>query len=270
MQNSKITVVSISDPTGTTAPSAGANGELGRLALKSEVDAIIVGITGQNSILVTQVGKNQFVISIGTPLSVDLSVSPSTNEIGSQVTGANLTWSINNTIISQSIDNGIGSLPIGDRDYLYLASPPITSNRTFTITANDGSTSDTDTATVSFYKRRFWGTIPSVSGGIPSNSQLLAGNSELSSSRTKTINYNCATPSGGNYFYYCYPTSYGLATATINNLVFSDWYDPLNPPDASTSPATISVTNQYGHVENYYMYRSYNVQNGSSITVVYG
>lgn len=40
MKHNKITAYTISDLTGTTAPSAGANGELGLLALKSEVEDV--------------------------------------------------------------------------------------------------------------------------------------------------------------------------------------------------------------------------------------
>lgn len=48
MMHQKITVLSISDPTGTTAPSAGANGELGRLALLTDI-AGIVNISGSQA-----------------------------------------------------------------------------------------------------------------------------------------------------------------------------------------------------------------------------
>lgn len=44
MKNQQITVSSISDQTGTNSPNAGANGSLGRLALKSEVDNISGGL----------------------------------------------------------------------------------------------------------------------------------------------------------------------------------------------------------------------------------
>ena len=44
MKNQKITVLTISDQTGTLAPLAGANGELGRLALQSSVDNMSAGL----------------------------------------------------------------------------------------------------------------------------------------------------------------------------------------------------------------------------------
>lgn len=45
MKNQKITVLSISDSTGTNPPLAGANGELGPLALKSDVANITSGLS---------------------------------------------------------------------------------------------------------------------------------------------------------------------------------------------------------------------------------
>lgn len=231
----------------------------------------LVGITGQNGIYVTQVGINQFIISLYTQITSNLSVSPSLLEIGQTVNSVNLNWSYNKpAVVSQSLDHGIGSLPINLRSYNFIPGTPITSNTSFILNASDGIGSTSDSATIEFRRKRYWGTIPSSQNSLPTNSQLLAKSSELSTSRGKTITYNCATPSGGNYFYYCYPTSYGQSNVSINNLSFNSWFDPLNPGDDATTPVTVSVTGQYGHVENYYMYRVFNPQNGSAITVVYG
>lgn len=229
-----------------------------------------VAITGQNGIQVNQVATNQFVISLYTALTASLAVAPNSLEVGQSITAASLTWSYNKaSVVSQSIDNGIGSLSVGLRAYNYTTSQSITANKTFTLTGNDGTQNATSSATISFSTKRYWGTIPSISGGLPSNSQILAASQELSTSRNKSITFNCATPSGGNYFWYAYPTAYGLASVTVNNFSFAAWYDPLNPGTASVSPATITVTNPYGHSENYYIYRVFNAQNGSSIPVVF-
>jgi len=217
--------------------------------------------------MVTQNGTNNFVISIYTPLTGSLAASPSTAEIGSTVSSIGLTWSYNNSVTSQSINQSIGSLPIGQRAYTY--STPTSSNITFTLTGTDGRTTVTPNASLSFLRKRYWGTIPSVPGGMPSNAQILAANSELTTSRAKTISYDCSTPVGGNHWWYAYPTSLGLSTVTINGLPFSDWYNPTNPSVSTVSPTSISLTNAYGHVESYYLYRVYNVQNGSNIQVTF-
>lgn len=231
---------------------------------------IDVGISGQNGIQVSVVGTNQFIISLYTALSASLSVSPNTLEIGQSITACVLNWSYNKSVVSQSLDNGIGSLPIGQRTYNFTTVTPITTNRSFTVSGHDGTQGANSTASIGFYKRRFWGTIPASTGGLPTNSQILAASSELSSGRSKSITFNCSTPSGGNHFWYCYPTSYGLSSVTINNLSFTDWYSPSTPAAGSVTPATITVTNAYGHAETYYIYRVFNVQFGAAIPVVFG
>lgn len=237
--------------------------------LSAAINAIPpVGITGQSGITVIQVSANQFIISLYVPLTASLSSIPSSLEVGQSITAATLNWSYNKpAVVSQSIDNGIGSLAIGLRTYNYTTSTPITSNKTFTLTGNDGVQNANSSATITFSKKRYWGTSPSISAGLPGNAQILAGNQELSSTRVKTITFDCSTPSGGNFFWYTYPTAFGLANVTINNLTFASWFDPATSGSPSVSPATISVTNPYGHVENYYMYRVFNVQNGSNIPV---
>jgi hypothetical protein len=231
---------------------------------------VAVGITGANGIQVTQLSGNNFIISLYTPLSASLSVSPNTLEVGQSITACSLNWSYNKNIISQSLDNGIGSLPSLQRTYSFTSVTPITSNRSFTVTGYDGTQNANSTATISFYKKRYWGTIPSSQNSLPTNAQLLAGNNELSSGRSKSITYNCSVPSGGNYFYYAYPAVYGQANVTVNGFPFSDWFNPTNPSTGTVTPSTVSVTGQYGHIENYLVYRVFNVQNGASIPVVYG
>jgi hypothetical protein len=231
---------------------------------------VSVGISGQNGIQVSVVGNNQFIISLYTPLSASLSVSPNTLEIGQSITACALSWSYNKSVVSQSLDNGIGSLHIAQRTYSFTTPTPITSNRSFTVSGHDGTQGANASATIGFYKRRFWGTIPASQNSLPTNSQLLAGSSELSTGRGKSITYNCSTPVGGNFFYYAYPTAYGAASTTVNGFPFSDWFNPLDLANGTVNPTTVSVTGQYGHIENYFVYRVFNVQNGASIPVVYG
>lgn len=227
-------------------------------------------LVGGNGIEVIQTTGNQLIISLYVPLSASLSVSPNSFEIGQSITACNLSWSYNKDVVSQSLNNGIGSLPPLQRSYVYTTIVPITSNRSFTLTGNDGTNNASSTANINFNKRRYWGTIPASQNTFPTNAQILAGSSEFASNRNKSITYNCSTPVGGNYFYYCYPTSYGLSNVTVNGFPFSDWFDPNNLSEGMVLPTTIPVTSQYGYIENYYIYRVFNVQNGASIPVVYG
>jgi hypothetical protein len=181
-----------------------------------------------------------------------------------------LNWSYNKSVISQSLDNSIGSLPIDQRIYNFTTPTPITSNHSFTVSGHDGTQGADATATIGFYKRRYWGTIPSSQNALPTNAQLLSGSSELAANRNKSIKYDCSTPSGGQYFYYAYSSVYDISDVTVNGFPFSDWFDPINPSIGTVTPVTVSVTGQYGYIENYLIYRVYNPQHGAAIPVVYG
>ena len=90
---------------------------------------------------------------------------------------------------------------------------------------------------------RYWGfsdTIPSSSASV-----LALGNSELSTSNSKTIN---TTPPSEQYFTYAVPTSFGLPTITLNG---------FTADDAFTSQ-TVSITNASGGTTNYYIITSNN------------
>lgn len=288
MQHDKITVHSISDPAGTLAPLAGVNGELGRLALESQVNAVaatVASISGVSSVSInsTPASANNFLIEVEdyyaqimsngyikffkiTPISVSLN-GGGTYEIGQTVNTINLSWSYNNGNISpnvsQSINNGIGSLPLVDRSYAYTT--PITSNITFTITAIDSVRGTTTNSTsVNFAKRVYYGVTPL---SIVNSSDISGASSILQTSTDpdRDITYDCT---GGRYFFYAYPKVWGLlnlSNTKVNGLSFSDFSD--NSGGSQTSPFELTMTNIYGYTEAYYIYKCYNLQNGSSIPV---
>jgi hypothetical protein len=91
-----------------------------------------------------------------------------------------------------------------------------------------------------------------------------AGSSELNESISKNITFDCT---GGYYFYYAFPSRLGsLSTfnTKVNGFPFSDWSD--NAGGSTISGFLLSITNASGFTENYRVYRSYNLQNGSSIS----
>ena len=81
----------------------------------------------------------------------------STYEIGSTVSQVVLNWTYNKPVTTQSINNGIGSLLASLRTYTH-SGQTITSNRTYTLTGSDGSTTINSSTTVSFSYTRYWGT----------------------------------------------------------------------------------------------------------------
>lgn len=284
MKHQNIQTNAISDSTGTTVPSAGANGYLGPIALQTGVDFVnseVIAVSGDvaylnenatlsinslpainngftfvtdGTIEVVPVSAGNILLRLYVAIDVtSLSVSPSTAEVGQVISSATLNWAINKTETSQSLNNSIGSITNGQRSYVHSTS--ISSNRTYTLTASDGTTSDNASATLTYMSRRFYGTTPTATN--LTESDVEAGTNELSTSRNKSITYSA----GGNYIFFAYPTSFGLATVKDeNNLVVADW---RNGGVQTTSPYTISVTNGYGYTQNYYVYHSYNPYAGS-------
>ena len=78
MQNQKITVLTISDPTGTHAPSAGANGELGELALRSDINNVYFGANAL-TYQVTTISHNY--VDIPTSYPVVTLTTPSSSSL---------------------------------------------------------------------------------------------------------------------------------------------------------------------------------------------
>lgn len=267
MKHQNITVLSISDPTGTQAPSAGANGHLGRLALLSDVQALALsgGATSVNNVdpvagnidLVGQEGvevvpgiNGQVIIRLYTPISASLSNNVGTVEKGVTVTSVGLSWSINKTETSQSLNQGIGSLGIGSRSFVHTP-VMLTSDTTYTLTCSDGTQTTNTSSTVAFRSRRWWGTDfnPTATSGLI----LALDNNEFSTTRAKSFTVN----GEGEYIYYAYPASFGLATFTVNGLLNTAW-----------TLTVVSHTNASGHTENYNVYRTNTVQNGTGINIV--
>lgn len=170
-------------------------------------------------------------------------------EIGSTRATTVLTWVWNKTIVSQSLNQGIGSLDLALRTYTY--DTPISTNTTFTITGTDGTTQKSASTTVNFMPKRYWGVSAKTS---LTNEEIIALSSELSTSRQQTRTFNC---SGGKYFYFAIKTSYCSGIAfKVGGLSFSDML-----------VETRQFTNASGYTDSYNIYRVNNIQTGSAIQV---
>lgn len=187
-----------------------------------------------------------------TPLDITSFTGGSTNEIGSIVSSVNLAWTYNKPVTSQSINQGIGSLPIDDRAYAY--STPISANTTFTLSGVADTTSDTANTSVTFISRRYWGV--TTSGVELLEAEIEAESSELNSSKAKSITFNCT---GGRRIFYAYPVSYGLATVRDGNgFLFNDFL-------TGTAPYEVTLINSYGYSQSYYVYHSFNIYNSATV-----
>ena len=125
---------------------------------------------------------------------------------------------------------------------------------TFTISAeNTKNQTFSKIITLSWGMKRFWGVSASTS---LNDAGILLLNSEIATSRVKTVTYDCT---GGRYFYFAYPSAWGdLNNTKINSLTWNDWV-----------LVSRGFANQYGVTIPMNIYRSYNLLNGT-ITVAWG
>jgi hypothetical protein len=186
------------------------------------------------------------------PLTASLSNDQSSLEIGLGVSEVTLTWSYNKPVVSQSIQ-GIAQ-EIGVRTYQFLYPTVLESDTTYMLTASDGTRQVTTSSSVSFLPQAYWGVSPNP---VLTTAQILSlGSSALASSLGRSINYNCA---GGNYPYYCFPSSFGtISGVVVSGLAFSDF-----------SLTVQSFTNTAGFSQNYNIVRFNGLQTGPSINVVW-
>ena len=171
----------------------------------------------------------------------------STLEKGFVVNSVLFSWSYNKDVVSQKFNSV--ELDKADRSYTYTH--PFNSNKSFTLTANDGKKDFSKSISFSFLNGRYWG----VSNAEEYNSEFVKTLSkELSSSKSKTFTVNCGE---GQHIFYCIPTSFGTPTFTVGG--FSGGFNKVS---------TIQYSNIYGYVENYDIWKSTNSNLGNTTVVV--
>jgi len=189
-------------------------------------------------------------------LYVDTSITTFTGggtyEIGASVSSITFGWTVNKILASQSINQGVGTIsPATLRTKTYTPSPAITGNITFTLTVSDGTTSDTATTALAFQNKAYWGT-SAVNVDDSADILALAG-SAFATAVDKTVS---GAGGDGNYWYYCYPASFGDATFYVGGF------------QTVFSRTTVSFTNASGYTVDYYVYKSPNRLNQAVNIVV--
>lgn len=212
--------------------------------LDSRVDGNDVSI----STLQTQVASLLYV-----PMDItSLTNNVGTVEIGTTISSITFNWAVNKLPATLAFNQGIG--PINSGLTTLTTGVNITSNTTYTLTANDGTSypgnTDTASTTVSFQNRVYWGT--SASTSLNSAGILGLANSAFATSRARSFTIN----GNAQYIYYAYPASFGDATFTVNGLVSTAW-----------TKTVVSFTNASGNTSNYNVYRSNTIQNGDGIQI---
>lgn len=170
-------------------------------------------------------------------------------ENGEVLTNAVITWKTNKNVTAQFLNNGIGQIDASLREYTIEG--PIMDDTTYTITVEDGKSSETASVVFNFTTRLYWGVSPN---DTLLDEELGGFQSLLTDSRKQCRTFNC---SGGRYFYLVIPTELcdGIKFL-VNSMIFSD----LNIEQRE-------ITNQYGLKILYNIYRPNNIQTGSSISV---
>lgn len=181
-------------------------------------------------------------------LSISLSSSVATTlEKGFVVEAVVFNWTYNKEIVSQTFM----SIPLDKNGRNYRYTTEFSTNKTFTLTANDGVKNFSKSISFSFLNGRYWG----VSNVSEYNSDFIKTLSkELSSSRNKTFTVNCGE---GQHIFYCIPTNFGTPTFTVGG--FSGGFSKVS---------TIQYSNIHGHVESYDIWKSTNSNLGNTTVVV--
>ena len=167
-------------------------------------------------------------------------------EIGEKVTSITFTWTYNKEIVSQSLTEC--TIELSDRTATY--STELTSNKTFTLTASDGTNNATSSKSFTFNNKVHHG-----SASIPTtydSAFILSLNGTLKGNKNGTYTTNVGT---GQYFYIAMPTSYNNADVLTGKIGGFD-------TDFS-KVATIEHTNASGYKTNYNIYKSTNSNLGN-------
>jgi hypothetical protein len=185
------------------------------------------------------------------PISIDEFKSSVTSaEKGSTVTETTLSWVLNKDPEAVSLD-GVALEPMESADYT-LRDLAITANKKFTLSATDGKKTVTKDASINFYNGVYYGaaTVPEA---YNSAFMIALGKSGKKVLRGSKLTSFTVTAGAGEYIYYCLPVSMGACSFKVGG--FDGGFDLV---------ATLAYTNEYGHTEQYYIYRSANAGLGET------
>lgn len=177
------------------------------------------------------------------PISItSFNASPSTAEIGSVVATLTLTWSYSKEIEWQKLD-GVEI----DKTIRKMTYNNVTSNKNYSIQANDGKTTASRSAGISFMNGKYTGV---ATEGIYDNSFILRLSKTLTTSKNGSFTVNCGE---GQYIFFAIPTRFGVPKFSVGG--FEGGFELV---------ATIDFTNSSNYTEPYYVYKSENSNLGNT------
>ena len=186
-------------------------------------------------------------------------VTPSTAEIGSTVSSVALAFTISKIPTKLYLDN-VEQTP-AKTGTISRTGQTITQDKTYTLKATDEKNPNgvTKTAKISFYNRICWGAA-AAPGTVNSEFLLGLANAILSGTKGRTINKDGASDvnaGSGEYIWYAVPKRLGACSFKVGG--FAGGFEAAQ---------TVSVTNDSGYTEDYYVYRSTNAALGHPEIVV--
>lgn len=190
------------------------------------------------------------------PISIDEFKSSVTSaEKGSTVTDTTLSWVLNKDPEAVSID-GVAVEPLESADYT-MRDLAITENKKFTLSATDEREKTvTKDAAINFYDGVYCGA-SAIPEAYNSAFIIALGNSGKKVLRGSKLTSFTVTAGEGEYIYYCLPVSMGTCSFKVGG--FDGGFDLV---------ATLAYTNEHGHTEQYYIYRSTNAGLGETAVEV--
>ena len=188
----------------------------------------------------------------------DFKSSITTAEKGATVNDVTLSWQLNKTpnpaTDSLMLDGEF--ITLAKSGELDLTEQGITSNRKWVLTATDRKGSATKEASLTFYNGVYYG-VSEAPATYDSAFIIALGKSGKKVLRGSKLTSFTVTAGEGEYIYYCLPKSMGTCSFKVGG--FDGGFELAD---------TLSYTNEPGHTEDYYIYRSSNAGLGATTVEV--
>lgn len=186
------------------------------------------------------------------PISItSFSNNVNTVELGTTVNSVTLTWAINKTPSTLTLDGASIGTNLTSYTYNDLALKPTSvTTKTYTLKATDEKNSSSKSTSISFYNGVYYGKL-NPNNGIDS-AAILTMSKKIQNSRG--VEFTTTTGAGEHIAYAC-PKRLGAATFTVGVL-----------QGGFQEPVEVNFTNSLGFTEAYYVYLSTNPNLGA-ITV---
>ena len=176
------------------------------------------------------------------PFEISLSIIPNKAQFGEVL----------NSILLKFETNGANKADIDGIDVTGLNeliyTEDVTTNKTFTLTAEKDQQIKTKQATIQFLNNIYWGETPNPN---PTNAEILASSKALSNSKGRSVVYDC---SGGKRYFLAYPKRLGNITLTVNGF-----------PNNNFTQIQRAFTNEFGYIEDYFICYGNTIVFGSDI-----